>query len=367
MKFTITQEAFAEGLQNAVSAVNPRSTLPILSNVLLQAADGQLVLTATDLEFTVRTKVPAQVGKAGATTLPAKRISTLVKDLPKADIEVEIDAKSVATLRSGAGVYRIFGLPEAEFPGLPAFDDAVEFTLKSSELKDGLRKTHYAISLDETRYVLNGIFFSFKGDKLTLVATDGRRLALAEVNDLEIPPSQEREFIVRTKAIHELMRALADDGDVTIRLAQNMVQFDCGPTTLISKLVEGNYPNYVQVIPTKVNERVTVEREGLLNAVRRVSLLNNEKTASVRLNFGKGNIDITSNTPEVGEARESMAVNYKGRDISIAFNPEFLMAPLRYLQEDEVHFELIDDISPGVIKIKAPFVYVLMPMRVGGV
>lgn len=366
MKFTITQEAFAEGLQNAVSAVNPRSTLPILSNVLLQAADGHLVLTSTDLDFTVRTKVPAKIGKTGSTTLPAKRLSTLVKDLPKTDIEVEIDAKSVATLRSGAGVYKIFGLPEAEFPGMPAFDGAVEFTLKSADLKDALRKTHYAISLDETRYVLNGIFFSFKGDKLTLVATDGRRLALAEVIDLEIPSSQEREFIVRTKAIHELMRALRDDGDVTIRLAQNMVQFDCGPTTLISKLVEGNYPNYVQVIPTKVNERVTVEREALLNAVRRVSLLNNEKTASVRLNFSKGNIDITSNTPEVGEARESMAVNYKGREISIAFNPEFLMAPLRYLQEDQVHFELIDDISPGVIKINAPFVYVLMPMRVGG-
>jgi DNA polymerase-3 subunit beta len=271
----------------------------------------------------------------------------------------------MATLKSGAGVYKIFGMPEAEFPGLPAFDSAVEFKLKASDLKDGLRKTHYAISLDETRYVLNGIFFSFKGDKLTLVATDGRRLALAEVNDLEIPPSQEREFIVRTKAITELMRALKDDGEVVIRLAQNMVQFDCGPTTLISKLVEGNYPNYVQVIPTKVNERVTVERETLLNAVRRVSLLNTEKTASVRLNFSKGKIEITSNTPEVGEAREEMAVNYKGKDISIAFNPEFLMAPLRYLNEDEVHFELIDDISPGVIKINAPFVYVLMPMRVG--
>lgn len=366
MKFTITQEAFAEGLQNAVSAVNPRSTLPILSNVLLQAADGQLVLTSTDLDFTVRTKVPAKVGKSGATTLPARRLSTLVKDLPKADIEVEVDAKSVATLHSGAGVYKMFGMPEAEFPGLPAFDGAVEFTLKAADLKDGLRKTHYAISLDETRYVLNGIFFSFKGDKLTLVATDGRRLALAEVNDLEIPPSQEREFIVRTKTIHELMRALGEDGDVVIRLAQNMVQFDCGPTTLISKLVEGNYPNYVQVIPTKVNERVTVEREILLNAVRRVSLLNTEKTASVRLNFGKGGIEITCNTPEVGEARESVAAQYKGKDISIAFNPEFLMAPLRYLQEDQVHFELIDDISPGVIKINAPFVYVLMPMRVGG-
>jgi DNA polymerase-3 subunit beta len=365
MKFTISQEAFAEGMQNALSAVNPRSTMPILSNVLLQAADAHLVLTTTDLDFTVRTRVDAKVAKSGTTTLPARRLGTLVKDLPKTDLEVEVDAKSVATLRSGAGVYKIFGLPEAEFPGLPAFDSAVEFKLKSADLKDGLRKTHYAISLDETRYVLNGIFFSFKGDKLTLVATDGRRLALAEVNDLEIPPSQEREFIVRTKAVAELMRALKDDGDVVIRLAENMVQFDCGPTTLISKLVEGNYPNYVQVIPTKVNERVTVERETLLNAVRRVSLLNTEKTASVRLNFSKGGIEITSNTPEVGEAREEMAVNYKGPDISIAFNPEFLMAPLRHLNEDEVHLELIDDISPGVIKINAPFVYVLMPMRVG--
>jgi DNA polymerase-3 subunit beta len=365
MKLTISQEAFAEGLQNAVSAVNPRSTLPILSNVLLQAADGELVLTSTDLDFTVRTRVAAQVAKSGATTLPARRLSTLVKDLPKTDIEVEVDSKSLATLKSGAGVYKIFGMPEAEFPGLPAFEGAVEFKLKAADLRDGLRKTHYAISLDETRYVLNGIFFSFKADKLTLVATDGRRLALAEVNDLEIPASQEREFIVRTKAVTELMRALGDDGEVVVRLAQNMVQFDCGPTTLISKLVEGNYPNYVQVIPTKVNERVTVEREALLNAVRRVSLLNSEKTAAVRLHFAKGNIEITCNTPEVGEARESLAVPYKGKEISIAFNPEFLLAPLRYLQEDEVHFELIDDISPGVIKINAPFVYVLMPMRVG--
>ena len=365
MKFTISQEAFAEGLQNAVSAVNSRSTLPILTNVLIQASDGELILTATDLDFTVRTKAEAKVGKAGSTTLPARRLSTLVKDLPKTEIEVEVDGKSMATLKSGAGVYKIFGMPEAEFPGLPAFEGAVELKLKASDLKDGLRKTHYAISLDETRYVLNGIFFSFKGDKLTLVATDGRRLALAEVNDLEIPPSQEREFIVRTKAVTELMRALKDDGEVVVRISQNMVQFDCGPTTLISKLVEGNYPNYVQVIPTKVNERVTVERETLLNAVRRVSLLNTEKTASVRLNFTKGKIEITSNTPEVGEAREDMAVSYKGKDISIAFNPEFLMAPLRYLSEDEVHFELIDDISPGVLKINAPFVYVLMPMRVG--
>lgn len=365
MKFTISQEAFAEGLTNTVNAVSPRSSLPILSNVLLQASGDTLTLTATDLDFTVRTSVPAKTSKQGATTLPAKRLITLVKDLPKAEIEVEIDSKNLATLHSGAGVYKMFGLPEAEFPGLPVFDGAVEFRLKSADLKGALRKTHYAVSLDETRFVLNGVFFSFKADKLTLVATDGRRLALAEINDQEIPTSQEREFIVRTKTVTELLRALKDDGEVIIRLIQNLVQFECGSTTIISKLVDGNYPNYLQVIPNKINERVTVEREALLSAVRRVSLLNTEKTATVRLGFGSGNLEVTCETPDVGEARESLAVSYKGKDISIAFNPEFLMAPLRNLQEDEVHFELIDDISPGVLKVNAPFVYVLMPMRVG--
>ena len=141
-------------------------------------------------------------------------------DLTKTNSLLALSSGVIATLKSGAGVYKVFGMPEAEFPGLPAFEDAVEFKLKASDLKDGLRKTHYAISLDETRYVLNGIFFSFKGDKLTLVATDGRRLALAEVNDLEIPPSQEREFIVRTKAITELMRALKDDGEAQRRASR---------------------------------------------------------------------------------------------------------------------------------------------------
>lgn len=365
MKFTITQEAFSEGLQNAISAVSSRSTLPILSNVLLQATGEFLTLTSTDLDFTARTKVRAQVEQSGAITLPAKRLSTLVKDLPKTDIAVETDDKNMATLQSGAGVYKIFGLPEAEFPGLPMFDNAVEFKLAAKDLKDALRKTHYAVSLDEIRYVLNGVFFSFKSDKLTLVATDGRRLAFAEVNDLEIPTSQEREFIVRTKTIHELVRVLDDKEDVIIRLTQNLVQFDCGSTTFISKLIDGNYPNYLQVIPTKVNERVAVEREMLLNAVRRVSLLNSEKNSSVRLNFSDNNLEIISITPEVGEARESLTIKYKGADISISFNPEFLMAPLRFLQEDEVFFELIDNLSPGVLKVQTPFVYVIMPMRVG--
>jgi DNA polymerase III subunit beta len=254
-------------------------------------------------------------------------------------------------------------LPEEEFPPLPKFEDAKVVTIRQKELRDGLRKTSYAISTDETRYVLNGVLFSFKDNKLTLVATDGRRLAMVDI-ELEIPRSQEADIIVPTKAVTELHRLLTDEGDVKVSVSSGQIAFDLNKTLLVSKLIEGNYPNYKQVIPGEAKERVTLERETFLNSLRRVSLLASEKSNSIKLSFSKNNIDITANTPEVGEAKESLAVQYKGRDFSIAFNPEFLMAPLRNLAEDEVFLDLIDEMSPGVLKIQTPFLYVLMPMRI---
>jgi DNA polymerase-3 subunit beta len=230
-------------------------------------------------------------------------------------------------------------------------------------LRDGLRKSSYAISTDETRYVLNGLLFSFKDNKLTLVATDGRRLAMVDI-ELEFPRSHEADIIVPTKAVTEVQRLLTDDGDVKVSMSSGQIAFDLNNTLLVSKLIEGNYPNYKQVIPSEAKERVTLERETFLNSLRRVSLLASDKSNSIKLNFSKNNIDITANTPEVGEAKESLPVQYKGRDFSIAFNPEFLMAPLRALTEDEVYLDLIDEMSPGVMKIQTPFLYVLMPMRI---
>jgi DNA polymerase III subunit beta len=230
-------------------------------------------------------------------------------------------------------------------------------------LRDGLRKTSYAISTDETRYVLNGVLFSFKDNKLTLVATDGRRLAMVEI-ELEFPRSHEADLIVPTKAVTELQRLLTDDGEIKVSMGSGQIAFDLYKTLLVSKLIEGNYPNYRQVIPSEAKERIKLERETFLNSLRRVSLLASDKSHSVKLSFSKNNIDITATTPEVGEAKESLAVAYKGRDFSIAFNPEFLMAPLRALSEDEVFLDLIDEMSPGVLKIQTPFLYVLMPMRI---
>jgi DNA polymerase III subunit beta len=363
MKFSVTKEKLLEGLQQVQNVVSTRTTLPILSNVLLQADGSEVHLTTTDLDVGVRGSCEAQVDKEGATTLPARRLFNIVRELPSSEIQFDVDGKNAASIRSGQSFFKILGLPEEEFPPLPKFQDAKVVTIRQKDLRDGLRKTSYAISTDETRYVLNGILFSFKDNKLTLVATDGRRLAMVEI-ELEFPRSHEADIIIPTKAVTELQRLLTDDGDAKVSMGNGQIAFDLNKTLLVSKLIEGNYPNYRQVIPAEAKERVKLERETFLNSLRRVSLLASDKSNSIKLNFSKNNIDITANTPEVGEAKESLPVQYKGRDFSIAFNPEFLMAPLRALTEDEVFLDLIDEMSPGVLKIQTPFLYVLMPMRI---
>ncbi len=363
MKFSVSKEKLLAGLQTVQNVVSTRTTLPILSNVLLQAEGDQLRLTTTDLDVGVSGAITAQIERPGATTLPARRLANIVRELPAAEIIVDVDSKNVASIRCGQSFFKILGLPEEEFPPLPKQTDARTFTISQQILRDALKKTSYAISTDETRYVLNGILFSFKENKLTLVATDGRRLALVDL-EVEFPRSQEIEIIVPTKAVTELGRLLGDEGEVRLSVEDNQVAFQIGDTLLASKLIEGNYPNYRQVIPAEAKERVTLERELFLNAVHRVALLSSEKSNSVKLVFTKNNIEIAANTPDVGEARESLAVAYKGREFSIAFNPEFLQAPLRVLTNDEVYLDMIDEMSPGVIKIQSPFLYVLMPMRI---
>jgi DNA polymerase-3 subunit beta len=363
MKFSVAKEKLLEGLQQVQNVVSTRTTLPILSNVLLQAHGDEIHLTTTDLDVGVRGSCEADVEKEGATTLPARRLFNIVRELPSSEIQIDVNGKNAASIRSGQSFFKILGLPEEEFPPLPKFEDAKVVTIRQKDLHDGLRKTSYAISTDETRYVLNGVLFSFKDNKLTLVATDGRRLAMLEI-ELEFPRSHEADLIVPTKAVIELQRLLTDDGEIKVSMGSGQIAFDLNKTLLVSKLIEGNYPNYRQVIPSEAKERIKLERETFLNSLRRVSLLASDKSHSVKLSFSKNNIDITATTPEVGEAKETLAVAYKGRDFSIAFNPEFLMAPLRALSEDEVFLDLIDEMSPGVLKIQTPFLYVLMPMRI---
>jgi DNA polymerase-3 subunit beta len=278
-----------------------------------------------------------------------------------------VDDKNVCSVRSGASFYKINGLSADEFPPLAKFKEEKKVVLPQETVGSMMKKTSFAISTDESRYVLNGIFISLKDHKMTMVATDGRRLALVD-EEVDVSEKSQGEFIIPAKAVNELNRLLQDKGELEIRYTENQASFtlkdDKGSGVLIvSKLIEGNYPNYRQVIPNEVKERIPLVREEFLHALRRAEIMTSEKSNSVKLTFGKNNLAITANSPEVGEARESIAVNYKGKEMAIAFNPKYLIDPLNALPNDEVFIELIDELSPGVLKINGPFLYVVMPMR----
>jgi DNA polymerase III subunit beta len=367
MNLTITKEQISHGLQSVQNVVSTRTTLPILSNVLLKADGNRLEMTATDLDVTITCSVEATVKSPGATTIPVKKLFGIVRELTNPEIELETDDKNVTSLRSGSSFFKIRGLGAEEFPPPPKFKEDKKVVLPQEKIRGMLRKTSFAISTDESRYVLNGILMSLKEHKLTMVATDGRRLALVD-EEVDVADKSQGEFIVPAKAVNELNRLLQEKGEVDIRYTDNQAAFnlkdDKGFSLLIvTKLIEGSYPNYRQVIPGETKERIALAREEFMHALRRAEIMTSEKQNSVKLNFTKNNLAITANSPDVGEARETLAINYKGKDLAIAFNPSYVIDPLNALNTDEVFLELIDELSPGVLKINGPFLYVVMPMR----
>ncbi len=362
MKFTVTKEKILDGLQRVQNVVGTRTTLPILSNVLVQADKTGLQLTTTDLDLAVRCRVQADVTEPGATTLPARRLFTILKEVVASEIEAEVDEQNQASIRCGSSFFKVMGLADEEYPPFPQPDGKKTLTFDQNILRNMLNQTAYAVSNDETRYVLNGVNISLKADKMTVVATDGRRLAMVE-REMDLPKGIETEMIIPSKAVAELQHLLGDKGQVELAVGENQLICNMDDTTLVTKLIDGTYPNYRQVIPTEAKERITLERESFLAAVHRASILVSEKTQPIKLQFGKGRLVITCSSPDVGEAHEELAIAYKGKDIAIAFNPNFLMDPLRHLDADEVYMELNDEMSPGVLKIKDPFLYVIMPMR----
>src|SRR5262245_12429386 len=367
MNLTISKEQIIAGLQAVQNIVSTRTTLPILSNVLLRAEGEKLELTATDLDVTITCAVEAKVKKPGASTVPVKKLFGIVRELTNTEIDLQVDEKHVCSIQSGSSYYKIHGLSADEFPPPPRFKDDKKVVLPQETVKAMMRKTSFAISTDESRYVLNGIYISLKDHKMTMVATDGRRLALVD-EEVDVSEASQGEFIVPAKAVGELNRLLVDKGEIEIKYAENQASFnlkdDKGSSVLIvTKLIEGNYPNYRQVIPAETKERIPLVREEFLHALRRAEIMTSEKSNSVKLNFGKNRLEITANSPEVGEAKETLAVNYKGPEMAIAFNPKYMIDPLNALANDEVFLELIDELSPGVLKINGPFLYVVMPMR----
>lgn len=363
MKFSIEKDDILEALQKVQSIVGTRTPLPILSHVLLEVEAGQLTLTTTDTDVSVRTSIPVVVIEAGGATLPVRRFFNICRELPNHEITISVSRENVAEIVSGASRFKLEGLSKSDFPTLPTFSESHSYVLEQGTLQDLLQKTSYAASTDESRAILNGSLLSFREGKLTVVSTDGRRLALVE-QELEIPKEAETDIVVPTKTVGELIKTLNDEGEVVIKISSTQVAFEFDRILIMSKLVDGTYPNYRQVIPSQCEERIAIDREMFTGALRRVSLMLDDQTASVELDISENRIELKTSSPEVGEANEGVPVKYSGKPIRIAFNPAFLMAPLKHLESDEVYLELSDELSPGVVKSNVPFLYVIMPIRV---
>ena len=291
MNLTISKEQIINGLQAVQNVVSTRTTLPILSNVLIRAEGNRVEFTATDLDVTITCAVEAGVKKPGATTVPVKKLFGIVRELNNPEIELEVDDKNTCSVRSGASFYKINGLSADEFPPAPKFKEDKKIVLPQEKIRGMLKKTSFAISTDESRYVLNGIFISLKEHKMTMVATDGRRLALVD-EEVDVSEKSQGEFIIPAKAVNELNRLLQDKGEIELRYSENQASFtlkdEKGFSILIvTKLIEGNYPNYRQVIPGEAKERVALIREEFLHALRRAEIMTSEKSNSVKLAFSK--------------------------------------------------------------------------------
>jgi DNA polymerase-3 subunit beta len=363
MKLVVNKDVLLDGLQKVQSIVATRSTLPVLYNVYLKVEKDRLWLTATDLEVTVRTSLEAKISRTGGTTVPARRFFSICRELPSNDIEIDADDKDVVSIKAGASRYKIIGISEDEFPPLPTFKGNRSYSLDQKVFKTMLASTHYAASADASRPALCGVLASFREGKMNMVATDGRRMAMWE-QDLAMEKNTDGQCVIPAKTVAELLRSLGEEGQVTLQLSDNQVAIEFGQMLVMSKLIDANYPNYRQVIPVDSGDRVVVEREMLLNAVRRVALLLSDKSNSITLTFGKDTLEVSASSADVGEATESLSIKHRGKEMAIAFNPDFLMDPLKVLGSDEVSLELTNELSPAVLRCDKPFQCVIMPMRV---
>jgi DNA polymerase-3 subunit beta len=357
-------------LQFFQQIVERKNTIPILANVLIESTGNELTLLATDLEVALRSRCEAAVEKAGAVTLPAKKLYEVVRALPEADVRLE-------TEKGGTGVKvsaerfesRMPTLPREDFPSLPESGGATKSTIKGSVLRQ-MVKTQFAITGEDTRYYLNGALFVLRGDSMTLVATDGHRLALVNAErEPAVQGVEEIKAILPRKTLSELSRLLNEgDVDVQYERGENHLFFEIGPRLLISRMIDGQFPAYEKVIPKTNDKRIEFERDRLTQAVRRVAILSNERSRAVKLVLDKGKVEVTSSSPEFGEAREPLAIDYSGPALTICFNAQYILDFLNAVECDTIALELKDEVSQAVMKPAGvegyDYTYVIMPMRV---
>lgn len=364
MEFHIERDPFLKGLQMIQNVVEPRQPLPILANVLIEASAGTVRATAVDLEIGAKVSVPAHVALDGAITLSARKLLEIVKELPASTLSVKAQENSWVTLRCAGVAYKLAGLPAGDFPGIEEGNPLEWGRLSAEVLRDMLAHTSFAISYDENRHALNGILLSLQAKEVRLVATDGHRLALSR-RDLS-DGGGSRTGIVPRKAVREMERVLSGEEEVQFALEENRFVLKTSNFLLTARLIEGQFPNYEQVLPREHPKRVIVPREAFSAALRRVSILSEERTRPVKLLLSPGALKMTAYSPELGEAEETIEADYTGEELMIGFNSRYLLDALSPVETDQVVIELKDGLSPGVLKSLGgeENLCVIMPMRV---
>ncbi|MBN1353994.1 MAG: DNA polymerase III subunit beta [Candidatus Omnitrophica bacterium] len=364
MKFKTSKEDLLKTIQKVQNAISPKTTLPILANILFEAEKNVMKITATDLDIGISSKIPIKTDMEGAITLPAKKFIDIIKELPESgDILFTAKKNNVITIECDNIIFKIVGLPKDEFPKPPDFQNKNTTLLPQKLLKNMITMTLFAVSRDETRYILNGILCIIKDKNIKIVATDGRRLAVVEK---ELPKETviNKKVIIPTKTAQELGRLLLDEGDVKISFDENQILFDLENTLIISRLIEGEFPNYEQVIPKEVKEKVLVKNDAFLAATKRASIFTNQDSMAIKLDISKDRMSVSKNTPYIGEVKEDLSVSYKGKSISIGFNPTYIIDALKNIDTEQIGLELSDNDKPGVIRVGNEYVYVVLPMQV---
>ncbi|MGR3952460.1 MAG: DNA polymerase III subunit beta [Chlamydia sp.] len=375
MKFVMSRNELSELVGTIQNIVAQRAPMPILSNILIEAADSIVTLTATDLTVGIRCTTMAKVLVNGSTTLPAKRFSQLLRELQVAIVEISTNDKNVAQIVADSSKFKMNGMPKEDYPALPDFAGAVKIAMRQSELKEALYRVSFAVSKEDSRYVLTGVSLSLENGKALFIGTDGKRLARCCI-DLGSASYGEIEYeaIIPIKAVDEILKNISDgDENAVLYLLQDKIAVETNNRLVMTKLLSGEYPDIDRIIPRQFSFVVAIHREELSVLLRQVSLFISESNYSVRFTLEDGSLQLAANTVDIGEGRVSMPVHYSGPRFDIAFNPSYFLDILRHSREEYVYVGLQDAFNPAMISdalltltmedgFPSPL-FILMPMR----
>jgi len=370
MEFSVTKSALLNELSMTQGVVERKTTIPILSNLLVEASGSQLSITATDLELSIRTSCEAKVKNEGAGTIPAKKLLELVRLLPEGEIKVKLLENHWVEITSDRKKYKLVGMAKENFPALPAMPHTL-VTIPAAILESLISKTKFAISMEESRYTLNGGLLILRPDTLAMVATDGHRLALAETDHKLAGMNAELKVLVPKKAMDEVEKlsgAAGSDAQFEFAKDESHLFFQVKHRLLISRILTGQFPNYEAVLPRDNNKHVVIERGELTDAVRRVSQLADQRSHAVKFSISGEGVEISASSPEYGEAKESIEKEYQGDPIAIGFNSSYMLDFLSAAADGPVSIELKDEQSAGQLRPLADesyrYRYIIMPMRI---